>query len=218
MGKKGGGNRMRIKQVGPKGMGKAMMNPLDDLAIAPEEMIQLPPPPDRNYQIFWPIHETFTMNPDKFMVVYPSYLDSTKTAKQGRRIAKEDSVDMPTISDISQALQQLNMRHVLQPHKGYPRDCTTLWDNPGRVKVELPPITEIMHKKMLLREIGKIIPTLESRKKRLEQQAKDAEIAAAKAKEEAAKERQIQQQREKQRQQTSSSTKTNNKKKGKKRR
>uniref|UniRef100_A0A7R9ZQE7 Uncharacterized protein n=1 Tax=Craspedostauros australis TaxID=1486917 RepID=A0A7R9ZQE7_9STRA len=156
------------------------------------------------------------MNPEKFMVIYPSYLDATKTMKQGRRISKEDAVDTPTISDISQALQQLTMRHVIQPHKGYPRDTTVLWDNPGRVKVELPPITEIMNKKMLLRELGKIIPTLSARKQRLERQAKEAEIEAAKVKEEAAKERQLQQQREKQRQQAASTK--SNKKKGKKRR
>ena len=76
------------------------------------------------------------MQPDDFMVIYPSYLDSTKTLKQGRRIGKENAVDTPTVSDISQALQQLGLRHVLQPHKGYSRDATTLWDNPGRVRVE----------------------------------------------------------------------------------
>lgn len=54
MGKKGG--KIRLKQVGPKGP-KAMMNPMDDLMIPPEEMINLPPPPDRSFQIFWPISE-----------------------------------------------------------------------------------------------------------------------------------------------------------------
>lgn len=54
MGKKGGNRGVRIKQVGPK-MPKNMMNPMDALAIPPEEMIHLPPPPDRSYQIFWPI-------------------------------------------------------------------------------------------------------------------------------------------------------------------
>ena len=57
MGKKGGGNRgVRIKQVGPKGP-KGLMNPMDALTIPPEEMINLPPPPDRSYQIFWPIRK-----------------------------------------------------------------------------------------------------------------------------------------------------------------
>lgn len=57
MGKKGGGNRgVRIKQMGPKNAPK-MFNPMDDLAVSPDEMINLPPPPDRSYQIFWPIRK-----------------------------------------------------------------------------------------------------------------------------------------------------------------
>jgi signal recognition particle subunit SRP19 len=60
MGKKKGGG-VRIKQVGPNKAAKAMMNmsanPMEDLMIPPEEMVHLPPPPDRNCQIFWPIRE-----------------------------------------------------------------------------------------------------------------------------------------------------------------
>ena len=54
MGKRGG--KVRIKQVGPKGP-KAMVNPMEDLMTPPEEMINLPPPPDRSFQLFWPISE-----------------------------------------------------------------------------------------------------------------------------------------------------------------
>jgi hypothetical protein len=53
-----GSRGVRIKQVGPKAP-KGMMNPMDALAIPPEEMIHLPPPPDRSYQIFWPIRKYF---------------------------------------------------------------------------------------------------------------------------------------------------------------
>jgi signal recognition particle subunit SRP19 len=53
----GKGNRgVRIKQVGPK-VPKGILNPMDALAIPPEEMIHLPPTPDRSYQIFWPIRK-----------------------------------------------------------------------------------------------------------------------------------------------------------------
>ena len=56
-GKKGGG--VRIKQVGGANAkaAKALMNsnPMEDLMIPPEDMVHLPPPPDRNLQIFWPI-------------------------------------------------------------------------------------------------------------------------------------------------------------------
>jgi len=56
MGKKGGG-RVRVKQVGPK-VPSAMMNPMEALQIPPEEMVQLPPQPDRKYQIIWPIRKS----------------------------------------------------------------------------------------------------------------------------------------------------------------
>lgn len=45
-----------MKQVGPKAP-KPFVNPMEALAIPPDEMIRLPPPPDRSYQIFWPIRK-----------------------------------------------------------------------------------------------------------------------------------------------------------------
>ncbi|KAL7516120.1 hypothetical protein ACHAWX_001171 [Stephanocyclus meneghinianus] len=135
MGKKGGG-RVRVKQVGPKM--PATINPLADLAIPPEEMIHLPVQPDSNSGfLFWPMSETFIMTYDKFSAIYPNYLDSNKTTKLGRRIAVKDAVPEPTIQDIHEALVSLNIRHVIQPHKGYSRDATARWFNNGRVLVDL---------------------------------------------------------------------------------
>lgn len=54
MGKKSGG-RVRVKQVGPKA--PPVMNPMEALQIPPEEMIRLPPQPDRKYQVIWPIRK-----------------------------------------------------------------------------------------------------------------------------------------------------------------
>ena len=53
MGKKGGG-RVRVKQVGGQ---KTPVNPLDALAIPPEEMIHFPPKPDTNISHVWPMSE-----------------------------------------------------------------------------------------------------------------------------------------------------------------
>lgn len=77
------------------------------------------------------------MTYDKFNTIYPNYIDSNKTAKLGRRIAVEDAVDVPTIQDIHEALVSLNIRHVIQPHKGYSRDATARWFNNGRVLADL---------------------------------------------------------------------------------
>lgn len=177
MGKKGGG-RVRIKQMGPKGVGNpsSLLPTMDDLAIPNEEMINLPPPPDRSYQIFWPIHETFTMKIDdhnNFRIIYPSYIDSNKTCQQGRKLSKSKSINTPTVTDMSQALQSLQVRHVIQPYKGYSRDITCLWDNPGRIIVDVSQYS----KTTLMEKIAERIPYLPARKLRLEQQAAMAEKA-----------------------------------------
>ncbi|KAL7535076.1 hypothetical protein ACHAWF_005052 [Thalassiosira exigua] len=133
MGKKSGG-RVRVKQVGAP---KMPANPLADLAIPPDEMIHLPPKPDSNSGfLLWPMEQTFTMNYKNFTTIYPNYIDSNKTVKYGRRIAAKDAVSEPTIQDIHEALVRLNIRHVIQPHKGYSRDASSRWDNPGRILVD----------------------------------------------------------------------------------
>eukprot|EP01083_Nonionella_stella_P094805 266096_1 len=77
-----------------------------------------------------------------FSAVYPNYLDSSETVKMGRRIAAKDAVPEPTVQDIHEALLSLNIRHVVQPYKGYSRDASSRWDNPGRVLVDLEGATE----------------------------------------------------------------------------
>ncbi len=158
------------------------------------------------------------MDASKFNIIYPSYLDSAKTITQGRRIGQDIAVEVPTVSDISQALQSLKIRHVLQPHKGYSRDIETLWDNPGRVKVDTN--TSFSSKRELLKEIATIIPNLPARQQRLEQAKQQALLEQKKAEEEAEKTKQTQKvlQQQQQQQKTAASSKTTNKKKGKKNR
>ena len=212
MGKKGGG-RVRVKAMGPK-MPK-QVNPLEALnSIAPQDMIQLPPKPDKSYCTVWPLNETFSMDYSRFSTIYPNYLDAKKTVKMGRRIAASDAVDTPTVQDIAFALQSMNIRHVLQPYKSYSRDPDSHWDNQGRVLVDLPTakrnsdgVMEMVdgafdisdsdggdkennmgtnNKRTLLREVASRIPHLPSRKLRLEQEKKAKEAAEKKAKEQEA--------------------------------
>ena len=210
MGKRGGG-RVRVKQVGPKM--PSIGNPLDSFAIPPEDMIQLPPKPNKNAAIIWPLSETFTLKYDGFQVIYPNYLDSTKTVKQGRRISADVSVDTPTVADISGALQAMNIKHVIQPNKCYSRDAESHWDNKGRILVDIQKgqgdgamelgadgafdvsdendVPDMgggsgMNKKKMLKEIAARIPHLKARKDRLEREAKQKSEAEAKAKAESA--------------------------------
>lgn len=180
MGKKKGG--VRVKQVGPKA---PMGNPLEALADFPTDEIHLPPTPDRKYQVIWPIQETFSMDTTGFQVIYPSYVDKNVSIRKGRRVSQELAVPKPTVTDLSQALQQMNARHVLQPYKGYSRDTMLLWDNPGRVLVDVSNQT----KKEFMKELCQRIPDLPDRQTRLEREAAEkaeeekqlAEAAAAAA-------------------------------------
>ena len=67
MGKKGGNRGVRIKQVGPKAP-KGLLNRMDAWTIPPEEMIHLPPPPDRSYQIFWPIRTFIRLSCNRMFI------------------------------------------------------------------------------------------------------------------------------------------------------
>ena len=136
MGKKGGG-RVRMKQMGPKG---PPMSSLQDLMGPQEEMIQHPLKMDSNIAYFVPVTEAFRMSNYKtsaFACIWPTYIDSNKTTKEGRRIAKADAVDNPSVQDISEVLESVGVRHVLQPYKGYPRDVESRWYNLGRVLYDL---------------------------------------------------------------------------------
>jgi signal recognition particle subunit SRP19 len=127
--------------------------------------------------------ETFSMNLTGFSVIYPSYLDANKTIKMGRRLSKEESVPAPTVTDISYALQKLQIRHSVQPYKGYSPDISCQWDNPGRVLVDLPTamvvpegVTTQNPKKVLMKELAGIIPELPYRIERLKREAEEQKI------------------------------------------
>ena len=62
--------------------------------------------------------------------------------KEGRRISKEDAVDTPSIQDISEVLQSMNVRHAIQPYKGYSRDEESRWFNQGRILYDLEQMEE----------------------------------------------------------------------------
>jgi signal recognition particle subunit SRP19 len=191
MGKKSGG--VRIKQVGkPANALTAPLAPptLEDFMIPPEEMIHLPPPPNKKYQIFFPLHETFTMKTETFQMIYPSYVDATKTIQQGRRLPlhllhppPSDGDDAlpplsPTVQELSQALQSLGIRHVLQPYKGYSRDAAT--SHLGRCWVDVSPYA---NKMALLRAVAQRLTELPERQRRMQEHAEEKrkeEEAAAK--------------------------------------
>jgi signal recognition particle subunit SEC65 len=75
------------------------------------------------YSVTFVKGQTFSLKYKNFSALYPSYMDKSRSIqKGGRRIAKDIAVEDPTIEEISLILQSMNIRHVIQPFKCYPRD------------------------------------------------------------------------------------------------
>jgi len=83
-------------------------------------------------------------------MVWPVYMNSNHTRKEGRRLSLEESIEDPKIREISQALRRLKLQYTVEHNKSYPGSW---WENSGRVIVT----HEYATKLELLRKIAKTI-------------------------------------------------------------
>lgn len=58
---------------------------------------------------------------ERWICVYPAYLNSKKTIKEGRKIPKEKAVENPSYQEIRDVLQASDFKIVLE-NKLYPRE------------------------------------------------------------------------------------------------
>jgi signal recognition particle subunit SRP19 len=66
-------------------------------------------------------------------IIWPVYIDSKRTKKQGRKIPIDDAVSAPSLSEISRAARKLNLSPETETNKSFPG----LWfESSGRVTVE----------------------------------------------------------------------------------
>jgi signal recognition particle subunit SRP19 len=66
-------------------------------------------------------------------IIWPAYFDAGKSREEGRRVAKNQAVPNPRISEIEEAAVKLGLEHELVPDKGYPK---TPWAKLGMLLVE----------------------------------------------------------------------------------
>jgi len=66
-------------------------------------------------------------------IIWPVYIDSKKTKKEGRRISKEDAVSSPKLREISKAAEKLHLNPEVEKYKSYSRSW---WESSGRVIVD----------------------------------------------------------------------------------
>lgn len=72
-------------------------------------------------------------DPEKAIVLWPSYFDLRVSREQGRRVAKRDASEAPTANMLFEAVKSLGLDCILELDKSYPR----FWHRrEGRVLVE----------------------------------------------------------------------------------
>ncbi len=74
-----------------------------------------------------------TVDPEKAIVLWPTYFDLRSSREDGRRVARRDAVEGPTAQMLFEAVKSLHLDCILELEKSYPR----FWfRNEGRVLVE----------------------------------------------------------------------------------
>lgn len=67
------------------------------------------------------------------LVIWPVYLDATKSRAEGRILSMKDSVKSPVLKEIEKAALELNLNPVVEADKAHPRSW---WVVSGRVLVD----------------------------------------------------------------------------------
>lgn len=67
------------------------------------------------------------------LVVWPVYLDATKSRGEGRILPLKESVKSPVLKEIEKAASELSLAPVVEPDKSYPK---AWWSTGGRVLVD----------------------------------------------------------------------------------
>ncbi|CAH1252319.1 signal recognition particle 19 kDa protein-like [Branchiostoma lanceolatum] len=106
---------------------------------------------------------------DRFICIYPAYINSRRTLPQGRRIPQEKGVDNPTATEIKDVLQAGGFNIVLE-NKAYAKELFHRDPNlRGRIRVQLKnddgsPINEkFPNRKSVYLYVAETIPKLKTR-------------------------------------------------------
>ena len=65
-------------------------------------------------------------------VLWPAYVDATKTRGEGRRVALDLAVEEPSAEEVARAVRQVGYEAVVERDVAYPRES---WTESGRVLV-----------------------------------------------------------------------------------
>lgn len=66
-------------------------------------------------------------------IIWPVYIDSKRTKKEGRKIPKKYAIPSPTLVELSKAAEKLKLNPEIEKDKSYPKSW---WETSGRVSVD----------------------------------------------------------------------------------
>ncbi|CRL06795.1 CLUMA_CG019427, isoform A [Clunio marinus] len=105
---------------------------------------------------------------ERFICIYPAYLDAKKSVQEGRKVPKEYCIENPTYQEIKDVLTAANMNLVIE-NKIYPKERSKEILHRGRVRVQIkhedgtPINPDLATRREILKYIGGMIPQLKSR-------------------------------------------------------
>lgn len=114
---------------------------------------------------------------DRWPAIYPIYINKNRTRQQGRRIAKEDTVENPTFWEIRDVLKDCGLQiwienkvHPREPDRFHPLGPPPMGNpNRGRIKYKLydddgKPCNKMFQNKIeVYKYLGRMIPKLKQR-------------------------------------------------------
>uniref|UniRef100_A0AC11BS65 Signal recognition particle 19 n=1 Tax=Ovis aries TaxID=9940 RepID=A0AC11BS65_SHEEP len=74
---------------------------------------------------------------DRFICIYPAYLNNKKTIAEGRRIPISKAVENPTATEIQDVCAAVGLNVFLEKNKMYSREWNRDLQYRGRVRVQL---------------------------------------------------------------------------------
>ncbi|XP_028027278.1 signal recognition particle 19 kDa protein [Bombyx mandarina] len=125
---------------------------------------------------------------ERWICIYPAYLNSKKTLAEGRRLPKSVCVENPTHQEIRDVLLATGLRVGVE-NKLYSRECSKEMLYRGRIRVQIknddgaPVNPEFPTRESVMKYIGESIPKLKTRQNRpVEQQPQPTNQAISKTK------------------------------------
>ncbi|XP_008832532.1 signal recognition particle 19 kDa protein [Nannospalax galili] len=106
---------------------------------------------------------------DRFICIYPAYLNNKKTIAEGRRIPISKAVENPTATEIQDVCMAVGLNAFLEKNKMYSREWNRDVQYRGRVRVQLKQddgslcLVQFPSRKSVMLYAAEMIPKLKTR-------------------------------------------------------